>query len=448
MGVSLREVFTPLFAYVLLLGRTPGQPRSFADLQRDIKRLLDDELLLVKRHDIPMPDYDLARFAAVAWVDELVLRCTHDTARDISQQWKRSPMQVELYNTANAGEEFFEKLAQLRPAQKEIREIYHLCLCLGFRGRYYDESQEYKLVQLRREAAQHLPAPVTELLDIEKRKERITPQPYDVQAPPPRPIPRSLALLWAGLLAAACTALLLYVFWPPAQRPRAEIIAALKEQLKGFTCCHLAVVDFEQENGIAHLAGRAESEQQRQQIRQTAKQVPEVTEVQDSLAIVPRPFCEVIELLEPFQTRAREAGADLSVRPQKGCDTMYVRDESLVVGVSAQKPLQYAYVDYYVADKETVAHLLPNPKQRENVLRAANTLTIGEPGSDPQWQVQPPFGMEMVTAISSPQPLLADTRPAAEPAAGYLEELRRVLPGAGSSSEISASYCFITTQDR
>src|SRR5438105_2857546 len=114
MGASLREVFTPLFAYVLLFTRTPAaQQRSYADLRNAITGLLEEQKTLVKRNDIAVQDYENARFAVVAWVDELVLRHVYSISQELAGQWKRAPLQVELYNTANAGEEFFDKLAQL-----------------------------------------------------------------------------------------------------------------------------------------------------------------------------------------------------------------------------------------------------------------------------------------------------------------------------------------------
>ena len=86
MGVSLREIFTPLVSYVLVFGRSANQrQRSFADLRNDIDRLLAEQAQRVKRHDVPAQDYDSARFAVVAWVDEQVLRHTHDSNRELSQ---------------------------------------------------------------------------------------------------------------------------------------------------------------------------------------------------------------------------------------------------------------------------------------------------------------------------------------------------------------------------
>jgi len=451
-GVSLREVFTPLFTYVLLFVRSPGQHRrAVAEVRGDVNRLLDEQGQLVKRHDLAAADYDLARFAAVAWADELILRNTHDSNREFSQQWKRAPLQVELYSTANAGEEFFDKLATLRPAQKDVREIYYLCLSLGFRGRYYDESQEYKLVELRRQLAPQLPIPIPDLLELDKKKEQVTPQPYTVPAPPARRVGGPRPALWTALalgLAVLCAALILYLFWPAARRPQAQIIADLRQRLAAFQCWQLEAVDFQAQTGIAALAGRVESEEQRQQIHQAAKGVPEVTEVQDTFTVVPRPFCEVLDLLAPLQARGQETRFDLTVRPQKGCDATYYRAEDLVVGVNAQKPLQYVYVDYYVADRAAVAHLMPNPKQTDNFLKTGTSLTIGDLASDTQWQVLPPFGMELITVVSTAQPLFTERRPPAETVPSYLSDLRRAIATAGSSPDGAASYCLITTQER
>lgn len=453
MAVSLREVFTPLFSYTLLFTRSPtAQQRPFSEIRTALNGLLEEQKVLVKRHDIAVPDYENARFAAVAWIDELILRYAYGANRELVDQWKRSPLQVELYDTANAGEEFFEHLEQLSPTQKEIREIYHLCLCLGFRGRYYDDTQEYKLVALRREHAQHLPIPMLDLLDIEKKKERVTPQPYEVPPPPPRPAPPSPSLLWPGVALSVLAALLLYIFWPttappPPPPPSGPQIADIEAAINPFTCCNITVADVQ--NGAVNLAGSIESETQRQEVLEKVAGVPGVTAVQDTFTVIPRPFCEVIELLTPFQRRSEESGFGLRIRPHKGCDATYVSDDPLVVDVGAQQPLQHVYVDYYVADKEAVAHLLPNPKQSNNALKGASQTTIGDAKSEAQWKIEPPFGMEMVTVIASPQPL-PFAQPHLEPelAAPYIAELRRVLPPDATTSEIAATYCFITSTDR
>jgi outer membrane protein OmpA-like peptidoglycan-associated protein len=43
---------------------------------------------------------------------------------------------LSYYNTFNAGEEFFAHLQNLPPQANDVREIYYLCLSLGFLGQY------------------------------------------------------------------------------------------------------------------------------------------------------------------------------------------------------------------------------------------------------------------------------------------------------------------------
>ncbi len=446
MPVSLRDLFTPLFSYVLLFKRSSASERSVTELNADIDRLLGAQQQAVKRQQIPQQEYDLACFAVVAWADEIIVGHAHETNRELAQQWKRSPLQRRLYNTTNAGEEFFERLSTLTLAQKDVREIYHLCLSLGFRGRYYDESQEFKLVQLRRELAQHLPEPVPDLLQLERSAEKITPQPYAVQAPAPRRPQRSLAMVWAVLASAALAALVLYFTWRLPQRTPEEILADLNTRVRGFTCCEITV-GYQDKTGTVTLAGHVDGEAQRQPVVEAVKSVPETVDVRDTMTVLPRPFCAVVALLHPLQGRGKDGGSDISVRLQKGCDTIYRAGESMVFNVDADKPLAHVYLDYYVADRETVGHLYPGGADGDTGVPGVS-LSVGGPTGTTQWEVEPPFGMELITVISSPKPLFASHRPGVEKASAYIDALRAALPSEGTSTEVTANYCFITTESQ
>lgn len=451
MSITLRELFTPLFAYGLLVARTTAyRERLFREVRGDVERLLEEQRAAVKRHDITAADYENARFAVAAWLDELMLTCTHGSQRDLYDAWQRSPLQVELYDTANAGEEFFDRLERIGKEQTQIVEVYHLCLCLGFRGRYYDDAGEIRLLELRRQYGRRLSDPPLELDELEKTRERVTPQPYEVSPPPRRREPRSPFLVWGGPLVAVAAALLLYWLWPvppqPAVRAREAIMADVREHIAHFECCELTVVDYA--GGAVSLAGRVESESQRTQVRQAATEVAEVKKVAEDLTIVPRPFCEVIAMLTPFRERAEAAGFGLQLRPRKGCDAKYYRNENLILDVAARGPLRNVYVDYYVADRASVAHVWPNAHHSDSSVGNATSLAIGDPGSEPQWEIQPPFGLELLTVVTSPQPLFTKPRMAAEPVTTYLQDLGKVIPGEAASSEVAASYCFIKTEER
>lgn len=76
-----------------------------------------------------------ACYALVALLDEAVLSC----AGPCHDYWLERPLQLDYYGTTNAGEEFFVRLGGLMAhyrAQREVLEVYYLCMALGFEGKY------------------------------------------------------------------------------------------------------------------------------------------------------------------------------------------------------------------------------------------------------------------------------------------------------------------------
>src|SRR5580658_2400834 len=75
--------------------------------------------------------------AAAAFLDESIL----NSQNPIFGDWLRKPLQEELFGTHIAGETFFQNLQQLlgrsdAPDLADILEVHHLCMLLGFCGRY------------------------------------------------------------------------------------------------------------------------------------------------------------------------------------------------------------------------------------------------------------------------------------------------------------------------
>ncbi len=84
----------------------------------------------------------VAIFAAVALLDESALNARQPALAD----WARRPLQEELFGGHMGGEWFFQHVEQLlaRPDSPELAdllEVHHLCLLLGFRGRYGTEDR-------------------------------------------------------------------------------------------------------------------------------------------------------------------------------------------------------------------------------------------------------------------------------------------------------------------
>ncbi|MCL5966156.1 MAG: DotU family type IV/VI secretion system protein [Deltaproteobacteria bacterium] len=144
--MHLTDCFMELVAYVAYFQRTAAarQP-PFEQVKADVQRLLSRSESTARKGGFAPEDFDLARFAVCAWVDEAIL-ASGWTHRSL---WQREQLQRLFYNTTDAGEEFFEKLNALGFHQKDAREVYYLCLSLGFLGRYCNPGDEFLLDQLR-----------------------------------------------------------------------------------------------------------------------------------------------------------------------------------------------------------------------------------------------------------------------------------------------------------
>jgi type VI secretion system protein ImpK len=127
----LREIFTDLIAFVIFFKSScDKQPPDQNELREKILALASAQEERVKAAGISADNFREARFAVFSWVDEMILTSTwpHRT------RWQH--LMLSYYKTFNAGEEFFARLQNLPPHANDVREIYYLCLSLGFLGQY------------------------------------------------------------------------------------------------------------------------------------------------------------------------------------------------------------------------------------------------------------------------------------------------------------------------
>ncbi|MGD9367853.1 MAG: DotU family type IV/VI secretion system protein [Desulfobacteraceae bacterium] len=144
--MRLSDCFMEIIAYTTYVAAatSAGQP-TFEQVQGTIKRLIAQSEGCLQQNQFPHEDYQLARFAVFAWVDETFLASQWEGRH----QWQREQLQRLYYQTADAGELFFEKLNAIGPHQRDAREVYYLCLSLGFTGQYCHEGDDFMLEQLR-----------------------------------------------------------------------------------------------------------------------------------------------------------------------------------------------------------------------------------------------------------------------------------------------------------
>lgn len=144
---ALLDCFVDVLAYTVLFKKTCAlnQP-PFDQVNGRIRQLIQDSAQKMITAGVDPRRYDDARFAMCAWIDETVMNSPwqHRTA------WQRALLQSEYYNTINAGAEFYDRLNQLHPDENEVREIFYLCLGMGFAGRYSLDGDEFLLDQLKK----------------------------------------------------------------------------------------------------------------------------------------------------------------------------------------------------------------------------------------------------------------------------------------------------------
>ncbi len=123
----------------LVCGLTTSRPADAETLRTRCDSLLADYVSRCQRAGIPADHVDGAKYAWVALIDERILR----SDLPITESWLSMPLQMRHYESFAAGEEFYTRLERWRHPQTneaaDVLEVYHLCLCLGFAGRYADD---------------------------------------------------------------------------------------------------------------------------------------------------------------------------------------------------------------------------------------------------------------------------------------------------------------------
>ena len=152
--------FLPVFSFGLALDEkvTANQASEAAAAVTARARELIDRAKSAALADGKRPEQaDGAAFAVVAWIDEIM-------ARNPAYLTGSIPLQVTMFNTNNAGNEFFQHLSALKQDQDEVREVYYHAMLCGFVGQYYYENGDTgelgKLKELHGRQLPVAPAPI------------------------------------------------------------------------------------------------------------------------------------------------------------------------------------------------------------------------------------------------------------------------------------------------
>lgn len=127
--------------YALFMLKNGNGPHDNADFAQRMAQFLDEFGRGAKKQGASADDTDAAKYAFCAAIDEIILRSEFS----IREDWSRRPLQLLLFGDQLAGENFFHRLEALRArgsAHLQALEVFHMCLLLGFQGKYIIEGSE------------------------------------------------------------------------------------------------------------------------------------------------------------------------------------------------------------------------------------------------------------------------------------------------------------------
>ena len=145
-----------------------------------------------------------AEFAVVAFLDETILSSKEPKA----EEWRKRPLNIQLFGQAIAGDVFFDKLADIerrRDTQQiaDLMEVYVLCLLLGFEGRFAPplRGEAYRIIERVRRRVESIRG-----IDY-----KLAP-PVEFLAEPVKPVAQTGPWRWwaAGALVAALVLFLIF----------------------------------------------------------------------------------------------------------------------------------------------------------------------------------------------------------------------------------------------
>ena len=143
--MNIVDCFGELIAYSVTLMKdvAKSQP-SYEEVYDNVNELINYSEKLAAADGISTDSFERSLFAICAWLDEQILFSDWHQ-KDI---WQQNPLQKQYFKTTQAGDQFFEVLDRFDPIlDREIIEIYKLCMRLGFQGKNFHQQTSVQLIE-------------------------------------------------------------------------------------------------------------------------------------------------------------------------------------------------------------------------------------------------------------------------------------------------------------
>lgn len=140
----VNEVTKEVFNALAQIRRTDERSQPLPEmLYQRMRSFVERAMKSAQEQGFSQMDVQDIGYALVALTDEVVMA----KGGELRDYWLPRSLQLQMFNTNRAGEEFFEKLQaiQTNPQRMEVLKVYFLCLLFGFQGQYRVRGGEVQL---------------------------------------------------------------------------------------------------------------------------------------------------------------------------------------------------------------------------------------------------------------------------------------------------------------
>jgi type VI secretion system protein ImpK len=215
--LSLMELCMPLYGYATMLpGEASAAQPDYDAFRKEILAALQRIERDAPEHGVEEEDAREASYALSLFLDEQVVYSEWQG----KSRWSAEPLHIVLHRDAEGGENFYRRLEELSNRQKAVKEVYLVCLALGYRGKYADldpAQQAARIGEIRQKILRSIhPVPLD-------KQPVLFPDAYRSAAPVTDAVPPAPRwwVMASGATILAVLILWLILFWVAGWLPRA-----------------------------------------------------------------------------------------------------------------------------------------------------------------------------------------------------------------------------------
>jgi type VI secretion system protein ImpK len=219
------DLCTPVFGHLAILPQKPEDPHpEYQPYRTHIVEALDAIVREAPEFGIEIEDANQACYALCFLSDTLV----GDSAWNGRLDWSGEPLGIVRFQDPEGGVNFFHRLDQFGERQRAVKEVYLVCIALGFRGKYAElepTEQAAKLADVRQQVIRDIRPQSFEKLP------ELFPEAYEPAQTIEDEVPAAPTWWWGASIGAVVVAAMLWglLFWWAGTSPQVAADVAERE---------------------------------------------------------------------------------------------------------------------------------------------------------------------------------------------------------------------------